>query len=65
MLVMNVKYEPDIVGVRERVIIDNVPRKWYILSEENIKLYRLTIPCLFEERNNVIHKNQNYRFKNK
>lgn len=62
---MNVKYEPDIVGMRERVIIDNVPRKWYILSEENIKLYRLAIPCLFEERNNVIHKNQNYRFKNK
>jgi hypothetical protein len=59
---MSVQYQPDIVGVRERVIIDGVPRKWYTLSEENIKLYRLTIPCLFEERNDIIHKGQKYRF---
>ena len=62
---MTVTYQPDIIGMRERVIFgDGAPRKWYSLSEENIKLYRLTIPCLFEERNNIIHKGQEYRFKN-
>jgi hypothetical protein len=50
--------------MRERVIFgDGAPRKWYGLSEETIRLYRLTIPCLFVERNNVIHKGQEYRFK--
>jgi hypothetical protein len=62
---MTVKYQPDIIGMRERVIFgDGTPRKWHSLSEENIKLYRLTIPCLFEERNNIAHKGQEYRFKN-
>jgi hypothetical protein len=58
-----VTYQPDIIGMRERVIIDNVPRKWYKICEKTIEYYRHTIPCLFEERNNIVHKGQKYRFK--
>ena len=62
---MTVTYQPDIIGMRERVIFKNgTPRKWYALCEETIRLYRLTIPCLFEERNNIVHKGHEYRFKN-
>ena len=61
---MTVTYQPDVVGMRERAIINEVPRRWFPLSKENIKLYRLTIPCLFVERNNIVHKGQEYRFKN-
>lgn len=59
-----VTYQPDIIGMRERIIFDDgTPYKWYKICEETIKYYRLTVPCLFEERNNVVHKGQKYRFK--
>jgi hypothetical protein len=61
---MEQKYQPDIIGMRERVIINEIPRPWYRLSEEILNYYKIHVRELFEERNNIVHKGQEYRFKN-
>jgi len=60
----NIQYQPDIFGMRERIICDDVPRNWYGISKKNVDYYREVAPCLIKERNEIAHKSKEYRFKN-
>ena len=57
-----IAYEPDIIGMRERLVIDGVRGEWYDINEFKIKFYRDIAPCLFVERNEIVHKDKEYRF---
>ena len=57
-----IAHEPDIIGMRERLVIDGVRGEWYDINESNIEFYRMIAPGIFKERNEIVHKDKEYRF---